>query len=318
MGIFPAWYCEQHGRYVQSECGVLRCLGGHEYLTINGIPRFVKASNYADHFGLQWNRYRTTQLDSHTGVPISSNRLKRCLGEVWDSLSGKQVLECGCGAGRFTEILLQKGSFVTSVDLSLAVEANAQNCPITDRHRVAQADILALPFRPRQFDLVLCLGVVQHTPNPEITIARLFDHVAPGGFLVLDHYAFTLAWYTKTAPLLRIWLKRCSPRFSLRVTERLVDSLLPIHKATSDVPGLRSVICRISPILSYYQVFPELNDCLQHEWALLDTHDYLTDWYKHFRTPKRIKSTLAQLGIEDISCECVCGVVEVRGRRPCS
>ena len=39
-----------------------------EFPIINKIPRFVDASNYTDNFGLQWNTFRSTQLDSHSGM----------------------------------------------------------------------------------------------------------------------------------------------------------------------------------------------------------------------------------------------------------
>jgi hypothetical protein len=48
--------------------------GQHRYPIRSGIPRFVPESNYADNFGVQWNHFRQTQLDSHSGLPISSGR----------------------------------------------------------------------------------------------------------------------------------------------------------------------------------------------------------------------------------------------------
>jgi 2-polyprenyl-3-methyl-5-hydroxy-6-metoxy-1,4-benzoquinol methylase len=145
-----------------------------------GFPRFVSGSSYAEAFGEQWKRYRKTQLDSYTKTTISRDRLRRCLGEeTWHCLKRKHVLECGCGAGRFTKILLAQGACVTSIDLSKAVDANAENCPPSATHRIAQADIEALPFLPHGFDVVLCLGVI-HTPNPERTIAHLAQQVKPG------------------------------------------------------------------------------------------------------------------------------------------
>ena len=37
------------------------------YHIVNSIPRFVPSDNYAEAFGLQWNTYKKTQLDSFTG-----------------------------------------------------------------------------------------------------------------------------------------------------------------------------------------------------------------------------------------------------------
>jgi len=131
------------------------------------IPSFVPSDDYAANFGAQWNRFLKTQLDSYTGLPISRDRLRRCLGEeLWPQLRGKVILECGCGAGRFTEVLLAEGAKVMSVDLSVAVDANARNCPISENHRIAKADLTRLPFAPRQFDVVICIGVIQHTRIP--------------------------------------------------------------------------------------------------------------------------------------------------------
>jgi len=48
---------------------------------------------------------------------------------------------------------------VMSVDLSVAVDANARNFPITDNHRIAKADLTRLPFAPRQFDVKLPMAL---------------------------------------------------------------------------------------------------------------------------------------------------------------
>ena len=101
-----------------------------KYRVINKIPRFVNDNNYTSAFGIQWNHFRTTQLDSFSNFPLSESRLKRCIGkDLFSKLEGKLILEAGCGAGRFTEILLHNGANVASVDMSSAVDANQENFP---------------------------------------------------------------------------------------------------------------------------------------------------------------------------------------------
>jgi len=316
---WPEWRCPTHQRPLEDRGNVLVCPDGDSFLRTNGIPRFVPRSNYADAFGEQWKRHRLTQLDSYTGTTITKDRARRCLGDkLWDELGGKKVLECGCGAGRFTEILLGKGAKVTSIDLSEAVDANQENFPQNDRHKIAQADILQLPLAPQQFDLVFCLGAAQHTPNPEKAIACVFDQVKPGGNIVFDHYTYNISWYTKTAPLFRFCLLRLKPIDGRRWTEWLVDTLLPLHKVARQFYPAQIVLSRISPILCYYQTYPELRDELHREWALLDTHDSLTDRYKHFRTRGQIRRLLQYLGVEEI-CVNYAGIgVEARGKRSSS
>jgi SAM-dependent methyltransferase len=314
--FWPEWHCPMHRTKID-QGDTLACSGGHAFSRRNGIPRFVTNSNYADAFGAQWKKFRLTQLDSCTGTTISRDRARRCMGEqLWSDLEGKQILECGCGAGRFTEILLAKGAYVTSIDLSEAVDANQENFPQNETHRIAQADILYLPFAPNQFDVVFCLGVVQHTPNPEQTIAKLYEQVKPGGTLIIDHYTHNLSWYTKSAPLFRRYFRRLPPAKGIEYTERLVNIFWPLHNMARHFYPAQMVLSRLSPVICYYRSYPNLSEEVQREWALLDTHDSLTDWYNHFRTRGQIRQTLEQFGMLEIWCEYGGNGVEARGRRP--
>ena len=141
---------------------------------IKDIPRFVDSDKYAASFGLQWKLHVRTQLDSYIGTNISRERLERCLGMPLIKLQGKSVLEAGSGAGRFTELLVAAGAFVHTIDLSIAVEVNKENIGEHVNYLIAQADLLAPPFPHEAFDLVLCLGVLQHLPSPEEGIRSQF------------------------------------------------------------------------------------------------------------------------------------------------
>lgn len=172
MCSFPFLVCPVDHLPLETSNGELICPTGHRYQIRDDIPRLLASqNNYADAFGEQWKQYRMTQLDSLIHTTISKDRLKRCVGEGgWKRLEQNErleILETGCGAGRFTEILLDlPAASVTSTDLSSAVEANQANCPQSDRHRIIQCDINHLPFLPEQYDIVICLGVIQHTKNP--------------------------------------------------------------------------------------------------------------------------------------------------------
>jgi 2-polyprenyl-3-methyl-5-hydroxy-6-metoxy-1,4-benzoquinol methylase len=313
---WPPWRCPEHHEALDERGDCLVCPAGEAFPVRDGIPRFVPARSYADAFGTQWQRYRLTQLDSHTGVRISAARLRRALGEeLWAGLEDRQVLEAGCGAGRFTEVLLERGARVTSIDLSSAVESNQASFPQGPHHRIAQADIGAPPLPPASFDVVLCLGVVQHTPAPEATIASLHALVAPGGWLVFDHYAWSASWLS-CALVVRLVLRRLAPERGMRASEHLVDALLPLHRRAARSALASKVLHRLSPVLTYYRAHPDLAPELQREWALLDTHDNLTDRYKHLRTPHQIERALARLGLERIRVARGGTGIEARGRRP--
>ena len=60
----------------------------HSYSIKDGIPRFVPESNYADNFGMQWNHFRKTQLDSYSGQSISSDRFWMATGWTKEEIEG--------------------------------------------------------------------------------------------------------------------------------------------------------------------------------------------------------------------------------------
>jgi len=273
---------------------------GERYPVINGVPRFVSPENYAAAFGLEWKIHRKTQLDSHTGTTISATRLERCLGQPISSLRGKRVLEAGCGAGRFTELLVDAGAFVHSIDLSVAVEANHENIGNRPNYRVAQADLRHPPFPPGSFDVVICLGVLQHTPSPEESVEALWKMVRSGGRLVIDHYTWSLSHVTKLAPIYRLGLFRMSPERAKKYTDALTDLFFPMHWKVRKVRPAQMLLSRVSPCLVYFNAFPQLTYEQHLEFTRLDTFDHLTDYYKHLRTRGQIERTLRGLGADDI------------------
>ncbi len=321
MTLSSTYCCPTCSEPLASSESILNCRNGHEFRIVNEIPRFVPAEdNYATSFGLQWNRFRKTQLDSFSGLTISRDRMVRCLGpKACDMIKHNgpkiRVLEVGCGAGRFSEVLLKLGAHVTSVDLSNAVEANQENFPQGPLHRIAQADLRRLPFASREFDIVVCLGVLQHTPSPEISISALYEQVRPGGVLVIDNYMHTLSGYFSLKPFWRQVFLKIDHESAIHITERLVSLLLPLHAQISPIPVLRSVLGRLSPVHHFYGLLP-LSDTLHKEWSVLDTHDSLTDVHKNRRTPQQIRETLERLGTKEVWCEPGGIGVEARGWRP--
>ncbi len=301
------FYTVQHGKLTAGDISVE---------IKENIPRFVQPDSYASLFGDQWKKYKKTQLDSYTGTTISADRLNRCLGNLKNDLKDKLVLEAGCGAGRFTEILLQKGARLVSSDLSTAVEVNLGNFPLSDNHIIIQADINDMPYQDEVFDVVICLGVIQHTPDPDATIANLFKLVKKGGFLIIDHYTFTKSHLFRSAPLYRLYLKKKSANETLRITQNLVKKYLPLHKKFAKNKLMSILLNRISPVIFYYSGLPQLNDKQQVEWALLDTHDSLTDWFKHFRNKNQIINILKKSGAINIWCEYGGNGVEARCKKP--
>ncbi|MFM8433391.1 MAG: class I SAM-dependent methyltransferase, partial [Bacteroidota bacterium] len=246
---------------------------------------------------------------------ITRERLVRCLGIPLHELRGKTVLEVGCGAGRFTELLVESGAMVHSIDLSVAVEANKANIGDAPNYTVAQASVYELPFRNGAFDVVICLGVIQHTPSSEKTIQSLWDKVKPGGSLVIDHYRWRLSYYSTLKPVYRHLLRKMKPEISKKAVDKLVDFFFPMHWAFRNFKPLWWLLHRFSPLIEYIHLFPEKDYDFHLEWSRLDSYDSLTDYYKHLRTEGQIRRLLESFGAESIWVDRGGNGVEARCRR---
>ena len=158
---------------------------------VNGIPRFTPDESYSTgNFSKLRERHAKLQLDS---VNQTGDRRSTILERTqWppEFFAGKTVLECGCGAGPDTEILLSFGAKVLSADLAGLDIARAN---IGDRpdSQFIQASIMDLPLVPESFDIVFCHRVLQHTPDPEATLRHILQFVKPGGAVFVHSYAHT-------------------------------------------------------------------------------------------------------------------------------
>lgn len=294
------------GEPARLESEQLRMSSEPTYPIINGIPRFVPADNYAAAFGAQWNHFSKTQLDSHTGLSLSEDRLARCMHGRLPEVHGRQVLEAGSGAGRFTEVLLKYGAVLDSFDYSNAVDANFANNGSSERLTLAQADIRQPPFPKANYDFVVCLGVIQHTPDPEEAIHSLWRMVKPGGALVFDHYRWKLRNYLPPpigvgGNAYRHYFLRLPKDKQFAAVKRVFDFWFPLVWRFRASKLLQFVIARFNPTVNYYPHFGLKDRDMYYEWMLLDTHDAMTDVYKHRRTPQSIRRTLEALGAVNIA-----------------
>ncbi len=276
--------------------GALECPGCRKrYRVAGGVPRFVPDEHYAGSFGYQWKAHRATQLDSHTGLPLSRDRLFGV--SRWpEHLDGQCILEAGSGAGRFTEVLLGTGAEVYSFDLSRAVEANWSNNAPHPHLNLFQGDVLSLPLRPGSFDKVMCLGVIQHTPDPKATFRSLARYVRPGGDLVMDVYSSQLRYLLSWKYLLRPLTVRMNRERLYRLIEKTVPVLLPIAIAARRLGGRAGG--RLLPILQYahWGLPYELN----RKWAILDTFDMYSPVHDHPQTLASVRRWFAEEGFEAV------------------
>jgi len=93
---------------------------------------------------------------------------------------GLTVLDAGCGAGHHARELAARGLHVTAIDRAPRMVERVR--AFVASAEVADLDELALG---RTFDRVLCAGVLEFVADPEASLGRLAQHLAPGGRLAV-------------------------------------------------------------------------------------------------------------------------------------
>ena len=102
------------------------------------------------------------------------------------TLNGKNVLDVGCGGGILAESMAARGATVTGIDLAdkplnvarLHLMESGQSVD----YRLISAEDLATQ-QPHSFDLVTCMEMLEHVPDPAATVRACATLVKPGGWV---------------------------------------------------------------------------------------------------------------------------------------
>ena len=113
-----------------------------------------------------------------------------------EELTGKLVLDAGAGTGYFSERANARGATVVSVDLGVALlrRVGARAASL-----LAVTDVMALPFRPGTFDVVVSSEVIEHTTDPQQSVRELGRVLKGGGTLVLTCPNRAWQWLVRLA-----------------------------------------------------------------------------------------------------------------------
>lgn len=108
----------------------------------------------------------------------------------YSPLAGKRVLDVGCGGGILADAMARKGAHVLGIDLAVkslrvaelhAMEAGTEN---VEYQEIAVEDLAAQ--RAGEFDVVTCMEMLEHVPDPASVVTALGKLVKPGGWVFLS------------------------------------------------------------------------------------------------------------------------------------
>ena len=184
--------------------GVLRCSCGQHYQIMECIPVLLPTPEFTTNgdsprvskesetmpfilrtqksFGYEWLRYESSSEREEEAVFLSDSQLAQ------PAFQGKLVLDAGCGMGRFTRLAGMWGSEVIGIDFSESVRKAyhlTRGCGLV---HIMQGDLLKLPLREKQFDIIYSLGVLHHTPCPKHAFINLTHCLKKGGIISLWVY----------------------------------------------------------------------------------------------------------------------------------
>jgi 2-polyprenyl-6-hydroxyphenyl methylase/3-demethylubiquinone-9 3-methyltransferase len=109
---------------------------------------------------------------------------QRCCGLEAGNLKDKTVIDVGCGGGILAESMVAKGAMVTGIDMGEAplkvAKLHGLECGINVEYQQITAEAMA-DQHPARFDVVTCMEMLEHVPDPSSVISACSQLVKPGG-----------------------------------------------------------------------------------------------------------------------------------------
>ena len=199
--IFPFLACPETGSPLTEEGSELINEYGTKYPITDGIPRLLTSTKSEEEEKVRTKMqkfYETVTFPGYDGIDSPSVLMDKAkksgFGRWMDEAIPHMatVLEVGCGTGQMTNFLgLVSTCRVIGADQSVASLKLGQKFKEQfDLKNVSfvQGNIFTLPFKPNSVDVLICSGVLHHTPDPRGGYEELLKRVKPGGYIVIGLY----------------------------------------------------------------------------------------------------------------------------------
>lgn len=199
--ILPLLRCPESRSALRLESDQLIANSGQKYPIIDGIPRLLTPTKSAEEERVRQMMqkfYEQFTFPGYDGIDSPGVLLDKAgksgFGKWVDEAISPfaTVLEVGCGTGQMTNFLgLAQMRTVLGVDQSIASltlgKGFRDRFDLNNVHFL-QGNIFAMPIKENSVDVVICSGVLHHTPDPRGGYLELLKLVKPGGKILIGLY----------------------------------------------------------------------------------------------------------------------------------
>lgn len=142
-----------------------------------------------EHYIRYWNKAAAEYCSRMERPPQVGTRseYEPVVDELLGDVSGKRVLDAGCGGGTHSRKLASLGAIVTGIDGAVEMISIAEGCPVQPNLEYKVADLTKkLPFPDGAYDAVLANMVLMDIPRIDVAIAEFARLLVDGGILVFS------------------------------------------------------------------------------------------------------------------------------------
>lgn len=339
--------------------GLLRCRCGQWFPIIDAIPRLLLGSLRGDYssflarfvpelislqvktseagenqvrksYSFKWMKMPSFGFQKPKLLAFYDEWFRRKLGlpdqNAFEAYlkSKRAILDAGTGLGAKVGTIAKGNPHarVIGVDFSDSVVPAFVNTRRWPNAHILQADLMRLPFSEEQFDLIVCDGVLHHTPDPKKAFHALVSHLAPGGDIAIHVYKRLGPIREFCDDLLRSYSTALSPEecweFSVPFTKlgEALANLKAILEIPEDLPflGIKAGRYDLQRFI-YYHFFKcfwnpdftfEENNLVNFDWchpvfASRHTEEEVAGWFREaglteIRVPRANENGVSVVG----------------------
>ena len=259
--------------------------------------------NTQESFGYQWLRYDVQDDREDREIFLSDSQLSE------PELHGKIILDAGCGMGRYTRVAGQMGEEVIGVDLSQSILKAYQKNRDNPSVHIVQGDLLQLPFRKKQFDVIYSLGVLHHTPDPRQAFYNLSECLKEKGVMSIWVYGTAGKFRDfKTNPLKGERRKYVNSGLAQRLHWLIVSVREFLSNAVRLVTTrmylpLLYLLCYLLAALGKIPFLKYFTASVHRNWRvrLQENFDWFSPQYQSHHTKEEILEWFKEVNLSDVS-----------------